>query len=258
MINDCFNRVALLTGVAAFEALASKRVIIFGVGGVGSWTAETLVRSGISRLTIVDADSVAASNINRQLPATASTVGRVKVDVMKERLLDINPEAQIEAIHGFYNAETQQRYDLRDYDYVIDAIDSLADKALLIRNATAAMAETARRDRPVVFYSSMGAALKLDPSRIAVAEFWKVKGCPLAAALRRKFKKSGEFPTRKFKCVYSDELVPNHQDAVSLVDGSGAMSYGKVAVNGAFMHITAVFGMTLASLVIRDVMDKLR
>lgn len=256
MINDSFNRVALLTGTEAFGTLASRRVIIFGVGGVGSWTAETLVRSGIARLTIVDADTVAASNINRQLPATSSTVGRVKVEVMKQRLLDINPDAEIEAIHDFYNAETQSRYDLRDYDYVIDAIDSLADKALLILNATAAMAETAKSSRPVHFYSSMGAALKLDPSRIAVAEFWKVKGCPLAAALRRKFKKSGVFPTRKFRCVYSDELVANHADAVMLADRSGAMTYGKVAVNGAFMHITAVFGITLASLVIRDAIGK--
>ena len=116
MIKDSFNRVALLTGTEAFGTLASRRVIIFGVGGVGSWTAETLVRSGIARLTIVDADTVAASNINRQLPATSSTVGRVKVEVMKQRLLDINPDAEIEAIHDFYNAETPSRYDLRDYD----------------------------------------------------------------------------------------------------------------------------------------------
>lgn len=257
MIKDSFNRVALLTGTEAFGTLASRRVIIFGVGGVGSWAAETLVRSGIARLTIVDADTVAASNINRQLPATSSTVGRVKVEVLKQRLLDINPDAEIEAIHDFYNAETQSRYDLSDYDYIIDAIDSLADKALLILNATAAMAETARSSRPVHFYSSMGAALKLDPSRIAVAEFWKVKGCPLAAALRRKFKKSGVFPARKFRCVYSDELVANHPDAATLADRSGAMTYGKVAVNGAFMHITAVFGITLASLVIRDAIGKI-
>ena len=257
MIKDSFNRVALLTGTEAFGTLASRRVIIFGVGGVGSWAAETLVRSGIARLTIVDADTVAASNINRQLPATSSTVGRVKVEVLKQRLLDINPDAEIEAIHDFYNAETQSRYDLSGYDYIIDAIDSLADKALLILNATAAMAETARSSRPVHFYSSMGAALKLDPSRIAVAEFWKVKGCPLAAALRRKFKKSGVFPARKFRCVYSDELVANHPDAAMLADRSGAMTYGKVAVNGAFMHITAVFGITLASLVIRDAIGKI-
>lgn len=252
MIQDRFNRVALLTGTDAFRRLAESKVIIFGVGGVGSWTAEALVRSGVADLTIVDADTVAESNINRQLPATASTVGRVKVDVMKDRLLDINPEARIAAIHDFYNSSTQDRYDLGAYDYVIDAIDSLSDKALLILNATQAVASIARLGHSLRFYSSMGAALKTDPSRIAVAEFWSVKGCPLAAALRRRFKKSGVFPARKFKCVYSDELVPNHPDAAALTDRSGAMSYGKVAVNGAFMHITAVFGLTLASLVIRD------
>lgn len=253
---DRFNRTALLTGLDTFGTITRSKVIVFGVGGVGSWAAEALVRSGFADVTIVDADTVAASNINRQLPATSSTVGCVKVEVMKRRLLDINPEARIEAIHDFYTASTRDRYNLRDYDYIIDAIDSLSDKALLILNATRAMAETAGSQRPVKFYSSMGAALKTDPSRIAVAEFWKVKGCPLAAALRHKFKKSETFPARKFKCVYSDELVRNHPDAAGIVDGSGAMTYGKVAVNGALMHITAVFGMMLASLVIRDVMNR--
>ena len=115
------------------------------------------------------------------------------------------------------------------------------------------MAATARSERPVRFYSSMGAALKTDPLRIDVAEFWKVKGCPLAAALRRKFKKSGEFPARKFNCVYSDELVANHPDAAEMTDRSGAMTYNKVATNGSMMHITAIFGITLASLASNDI-----
>lgn len=251
---EIFNRTALLTGRETLEKFGNCRVIIFGVGGVGSWAAETLVRSGFSRLTIVDADRVAASNINRQLPATSTTVGEVKVDVMRRRLLDINPDAHIEAVHAFYNSDTCADYPLTDYDVVIDAIDSLADKALLILEATRTMAETARTERPVHFYSSMGAALKTDPSRIAVAEFWKVKGCPLAAALRRRFKKSGQFPAKKFRCVYSDELVRNHPDATTLTDNSGAMTFNKVSVNGAFMHITAIFGITLASLAIRDFM----
>lgn len=173
---------------------------------------------------------------------------------MKKRLLEINPEAEITAIHDFYNAATQDSYPLTDFDIIIDAIDSLADKALLILNATRAVAETANAPRKVRFYSSMGAALKTDPSRIAVAEFWKVKGCPLAAALRRKFKKSATFPAKKIKCVYSDELVANHPDATQLTDTTGAMTFNKVAVNGAFMHITAIFGITLASLAIRDLM----
>lgn len=254
--SDIFNRTALLTGTAKLEEFASKRVIIFGVGGVGSWTAETLVRTGYTDITLVDADRVAVSNINRQLPATSSTVGEVKVDAMKHHLLDINPEANITAIHGFYNPETAPDYDLTAYDYIVDAIDSLSDKALLIIRATESVAATASSPRPVKFYSSMGAALKLDPSRISVAEFWKVTGCPLAASLRRKFKKSGDFPRRKFQCVYSDELVPNHPDSASLTDTSGALSYRKASTNGSLMHITSIFGITLASLIIRDTLKR--
>ncbi|MCM1076292.1 MAG: tRNA threonylcarbamoyladenosine dehydratase [Bacteroides sp.] len=252
---EIFNRTALLVGRTALDAIADARVIIFGMGGVGSWAAETLVRSGVTKLTIVDADCVAASNINRQLPATASTIGMVKVDVMKKRLTDINPDAQIEAIHDFYTSDTQSNYNLENYDVIIDAIDSLSDKALLILNATRAMTATSGTGHPVRFYSSMGAALKMDPSRVSVTEFWKVKGCPLAAALRRKFKKSGVYPAKKFKCVYSDELISNHPDAQQLVDNSGAMTFNKVSTNGAMMHITAIFGITLASLAIRDMIS---
>lgn len=249
---DLFNRTALLTGTAKLDEFATRNIIIFGVGGVGSWTAETLVRTGYTNITLVDADCVAVSNINRQLPATSLTVGEVKVDAMRRHLLEINPDANITAIHGYYTAETADNYDLKSYDYIVDAIDSLTDKALLILKATEATAATASSARQVKFYSSMGAALKLDPSRISVAEFWKVKGCPLAAALRRKFKKSGQFPHKKFQCVFSDELVQNHPDAAMLTDSSGALSYHKASTNGSLMHITAIFGITLASLIIRD------
>lgn len=244
-----FNRVARLTGLDGLAALRLARVIVFGLGGVGSWTAEALVRSGITDITIVDADRVAVSNINRQMPATVSTVGRVKTDVVMERLLDINPDARVTAVHGYYNAETAGNYYLAEYDYVVDAIDSLADKALLILNATSA-------GPSVKLFSSMGAALKMDPSRISVDEFWKVSGCPLAAALRRRFKKSGQFPRRKFKCVYSPELLRNDQDASMMDDNSGAMTFNKAVVNGALVHITAIFGFTLASLVIRDILSR--
>lgn len=256
-VSEIFDRTARLIGRDALDRLAGVSVIIFGVGGVGSWAAETLVRTGVTRLTIVDADRVAVSNINRQLPALTSTVGEVKVDVLRRHLLDINPSADITALHALYNAETAPSFRLEEYDYIIDAIDSLADKALLILNATQAMADS----RHTRFYSSMGAALKMDPSRIAVAEFWKVKGCPLAAALRRRFKKSGQFPARKFKCVYSDELIPNHPgytppcDSVADPSAPAPMSFNKVAVNGSLMHITSIFGITLASLVIRDILD---
>ena len=257
--NNPLSRTALLTGLDGLERLSSARVIIFGLGGVGSWAAETLVRTGVRQLTIVDADTVAPSNINRQMPATAKNVGEAKVEAVRRRLLDICPEAEITTVCGRYTAETAERFNLEEFDYVIDAIDSLADKALLILRATEAMAATARSERPTTFFSSMGAALKLDPSRIAVAEFWKVKGCPLAAALRRRFKKSGQMPRRKFRCVYSDELVANH-DIVEPGEEAGAdtaMRYGKVATNGSVMHITAIFGITLASLVIRHRLGRL-
>ena len=224
--NAIFQRSELLLGDEAMSRIAEKRVILFGVGGVGSWCAESLVRSGIKHLTIVDSDSVCASNINRQLMATTETVGRVKVEVLRERLLTINPDAEITALHQFFTAETADSFELDTYDYIIDAIDSLKDKALLILMACNTDAQ---------FYSSMGAALKLDPTRIKIAEFWKVQGDPLARTLRKRFKHEGQFPARKFQCVYSDELVEPK--------GEG---------KGSLVHITAIFGFMLAGLVIQD------
>lgn len=230
-----FNRAELLLGAETMERLASLKVILFGVGGVGSWCAEALVRTGVGNLTIVDPDLVAPSNINRQMPATSLTVGSPKVEVMAERLREINPDCRITPLAERYSAETADRFPLGDYDYVIDAIDSLADKALLILRAT---------EQPsVTLLSSMGAARKLDPLRIRVGEFWTVKGCPLAAALRSRFKRSGLFPRRKFKCVYSDEIRPN----------LGAEPGGP---NGSLVQITAVWGMTLASLLINKEFNK--
>lgn len=239
---DIFNRAQRLLGREAMEALSHTRVIIFGVGGVGSWTAEALARTGAGHLTIVDADRVAVTNINRQAEADVTTVGQVKVEAMRSRLLLLSPGLDVEAVEMVYDASTADRFNLEEYDYVVDAIDSLSAKALLIRNTTAA--------RHPVLFSSMGAALKLDPARVSVAEFWKVEGCPLGAALRRRFRKSGDFPRRKFKCVYSPELLPNRGEAS---DSDPAMTFDKVAVNGSLCHITAIFGMTIAGLVIEDV-----
>lgn len=242
MCNEIFQRTELLLGGEVMKRLSSLKVIIFGVGGVGSWCAEGLVRTGIGSLTMVDPDVVCASNINRQLPALNSTVGKPKVGVMSRRLLDINPSLDVTAVRMAYSAETADEFDLSAYDVVIDAIDSLADKALLILNSTKSGAR---------FYSSMGAALKIHPSKIAVAEFWKVTGCPLAAALRRKFRKSGQFPASKFKCVYADEIVHNKGTEV---DDDGAMRFGKVAVNGTFPTTVAIFGLTLANIVLVDIL----
>ena len=190
-----YNRTELLVGDDVMTALAKTRVIIFGVGGVGSWCAEGLVRSGITHLTIVDSDRICITNVNRQLMATTRTVGQVKVDAMKDRLLEINPKAEITAIQQIYSAETASQFNLDDYDYVVDAVDSLKDKVQLILNATASSAK---------FYCSLGAALKVNPLKVQVAEFWKVRGCPLGAALRKKMKRAGTYPSKKFLCVFDD------------------------------------------------------
>lgn len=243
------------------DRIAQKRVIIFGVGGVGSWCAESLVRSGIRQLTIVDSDRVCITNINRQLMATTKTVGHVKVEALKERLLTINPQAEITALQKIFTRETSVSFDIDSYDYIIDAIDSLKDKAQLILMACQSKAR---------LFSSMGAALKMDPTRIRVTEFWKVKGDPLARALRKKFKSQGQFPKRKFQCVYSDELLTNrgHNATCGTEQcmcpkakmGPGDPSLlnhewcsSKAQINGTMAHVTAIFGFMLAGLVLQDV-----
>lgn len=255
-----YNRAERLLGTEAMDTLGEKRVIVFGVGGVGSWCAESLVRSGFRHLTIVDSDRVCITNVNRQAMATTKTVGMVKVEALKERLLSINPEAEIVALQKIYTESTADEFHIETYDYIVDAIDSLQDKALLILRATRTKAR---------LFSSMGAALKMDPTKVDVAEFWKVKGCPLGAALRRKFKKMQHFPARKFKCVYSDELLPNKGENLDFdADAYKNLATGhdlgdpeladhdwnstKAQINGSLSHITAIFGFTLAGLIMQD------
>lgn len=242
MQQEIFSRSERLLGVAGMERLRSLRAIVFGVGGVGSWVAEALVRTGVVHVTIVDSDNVAVSNINRQLPATTLTVGQPKVEALKQHLLEVNPEAQITALNMIYSAENAPMFELENYDYIVDCIDSLEHKAALILHATSL---------PAKFFSSMGAALKMDPTRISVAEFWKVKGCPLAAALRRRIKKKGTFPKKKFKCVFSEELLENRADTE--VSVGGTWDTQKAQINGSLMHITAIYGLTLAGLIIQDI-----
>ena len=246
------------------NSLDETKVIIFGVGGVGSWCAEGLVRSGIGHLTIVDSDRVCITNINRQMMATSKTIGMVKVEALKERLQEINPDLEITTIQAIYSQETASLFDLDSYDYVIDAIDSLKDKAALILHATRSKCK---------FFSSMGAALKCDPLKIEVEEFWKVRGCPLARALRQRFKKRKEFPKKKFQCVFSEEVLRNkgHDSSCgtercvcpktekapgdpSLANHEWCSS--KAQINGSLMHITAIFGLTLAGLIINDINKK--
>lgn len=218
-----FQRSAMLLGEKAQATLESSRVILFGVGGVGSWCAEALVRSGIRRLTIVDSDVVNESNVNRQLMATSETIGEVKVNALKERLLQINPDAEINPVCERFTADSAASFHLDEYDYIIDAIDSLKDKAELILRAC---------ETDAVFFSSMGAARKIDPTRVKVADFWKVRDCPLGAALRKKLRREGTLPQKSFLCVYGDEVLP--------------------VVGGSLVTVTAVFGMNLAALVIKD------
>lgn len=244
--------------------MANARVIIFGVGGVGSWCAEGLVRSGITHLTIVDSDRVAVSNINRQLMATTKTVGKVKVEALKERLLDINPYAEITTLQKIYSEENYQEFELDSYDYIIDAVDSLKDKASLILRAC---------ETNATFFSSMGAALKVDPTRIKVAEFWDVNGCPLGAALRKKLKRAKTYPAHKFLCVYDDEVLENKGGDIaeptvtsSIMEEKGPegdktlanheWNSSKAQINGSLAHITSIFGMTMCGLVIKDLMEK--
>ena len=282
--NEIFSRTLLLVGEAAMERIQACRVIIFGVGGVGSWVAESLIRSGIGHLTMVDSDRVDVTNVNRQCPATTETIGCVKVEAMKSRLLAINPKAEVEAIEGVYDRSTRDSFHLETYDYVIDAIDSLECKAELIRHATSL-------PHHVKFFSSMGAALKMDPTQIRVDEFWQVKGCPLARALRQKFKRSKLFPARKFRVVYSPEVLTNKGEGMlkngEVIENKGEMLASrdeafaskpeqssqtdspetnvsrnhsapvdwheqKVHVNGTIAHTTAIFGFTLAGLVMQD------
>ena len=174
--------------------------------------------------------------------ATSKTVGQVKVEALKERLLSINPQAEITALQQIFTAETADSFDIGSYDYIIDAIDSLKDKTLLILMAT----QTEAR-----FFSSMGAALKLDPTRIKTAEFWKVQGDPLARALRKRFKRDGQYPKRKFLCVFSDELLENK--GIPPTDGEIPSMFNKPQINGTLAHITAIFGFMLAGLVIQDI-----
>lgn len=224
---DFLERSRTLLGDDALSSLSRARVAVFGLGGVGGWCAEALVRTGVRRILLVDADVVAPSNVNRQIMATPATVGQRKSDALASRLEEIAPDAGIDARAVFYDETTAPSFDLGSYDYVIDAIDSVRSKALLVRSALA--------HPGVTLLSSMGAAKRLDPSRVKAVEFSKIQGDGLARALRTALKKSGGIPERKFTCVCSDEPP--------LCDGLGSV-----------VTVTAAFGLLLASLVVRDQM----
>jgi tRNA A37 threonylcarbamoyladenosine dehydratase len=258
-----FQRTELLLGSEIMVEISSKKVIIFGIGGVGSWCAESLIRSGIRYLTIVDSDRICITNINRQLHATTQTIGEVKTDALKKRLLEINPYAVITDIQKIYSLKNHDFFQIDQYDYIIDAIDSLGNKIQLIRAATRTNA---------TFFSSMGASLKIDPSKVKIAEFWDVKGCGLGAKVRKMIRK-GDLPAKKFLCVYSEEMLeskgsgsscgsdqclcPKNKNATGdpeLSDHEWCSQ--KAVINGTVAHITAIFGFTIAGLLIQDIYNK--
>lgn len=257
--HPAFHRTELLIGEAALKKLAETRVILFGVGGVGSWCAEALIRSGVGHLTIVDNDVICVTNINRQLQATAKNVGQSKVEALKARLLEIHPEADVAALQKVYSQEAREEYNLASYDYVIDAIDSLSHKVDLIASAMEA---------GVKLFSAMGAANKLDATTIRVDSIWKSQGCRLAKFVRKKLRQRGA--TGDCLCVYSEELLPAFE-AIKAACGSAqcfcpkqldeegneipsdVWCHQKAQINGSMVHITGAFGFNLAGLVVQDI-----
>jgi len=253
-----FHRSACLVGEATLALLAETRVILFGVGGVGSWCAEALIRSGLGHLTLVDPDQVCITNLNRQLQATRETIGQPKVAALRARLLTLNPDAAIAAIQAPYAPETRERFDLASFDYVLDAIDSLANKVDLI--AAVQQAHT-------TLFAAMGAARKLDATAVRVASIWNTEGCPLARLVRKALRRRGL--AGDFTCVYSEEARPGFEfdsardteadacppmgSANDAPRAADAAHRGKALVNGSSVHVTGAFGFALAGLVLQDV-----
>ena len=228
--NDIFHRVNLVLGEEFVRRAGDMKVIVLGLGGVGSWCAEGLFRTGFTNMTIVDCDTVNATNINRQMPALSTTIGKKKTEVVKERLLEINGDAQVTVIDKAYTEADHADFHLADYDIIIDAIDSLTNKAAL----------------------TMGAASKIDATQISLAEFWKVAGCPLAAAIRKRFKKFKTLPKHKFKCIYSPEIPYRRDEYLTEEDKSSSKQ-----VNGSLIHITGIFGFMITNVVVNEVMKRI-
>jgi tRNA A37 threonylcarbamoyladenosine dehydratase len=261
-MNPSFHRLQLLTGTSALERLHQTRVILFGIGGVGSWCAEALIRSGIGSLTIVDSDVVCVTNVNRQLQATPASVGKVKTHELSRRLMEINPGADIKVVHGVFNYKTADAFNLADYHYVIDAIDSLSSKVELIMQASQSGAKV---------YTALGASNKLDPTQIKVSSLWKSRECPLGKLVRKRLRRRGFHD--EVTCVYSEEQQPvqevpsscgtsacmcpkaAHSDNGETVEAHEWCS-SKKQINGSAVHVTGTFGFILAGLVVQDVMKQ--
>ena len=226
-----FSRTAFLLGEEGLEKLKKSRVAVFGIGGVGGYVAEALARSGVGALDLIDTDVVSVSNINRQIIALHSTVGRKKTEVMAERIKDINPEIQVTVHDVFYLPETAAEFDFSKFDYVVDAIDTVSGKIALVEQAC-------RVNTPVI--SSMGAGNKLDPTAFEVTDISKTSVCPLARVMRRELKKRG---IERLKVVYSREAP---KDSGCVDEESGKPIPGSIA------FVPSVVGLILAGEVIKD------
>ena len=247
MLNQ-FSRTELLLGRDAMEKLASSRVAIFGIGGVGGYTAEALVRSGIGEIDIIDDDKVCLTNINRQIYATRKTVGKYKVDVARERILDINPDIKVNTFKTFYMPETSSQFDFSEYDYIVDAIDTVKGKIELAVNADKA-------GTPII--SSMGAGNKLNAAGFEVADIYKTSVCPLARVMRYELKKRG---IRKLKVVYSKEkpITPIESEEISCKNncicppGTARKCTARRQVPGSTAFVPSVVGLIIAGEVVKD------
>ncbi|MDR2479809.1 MAG: tRNA threonylcarbamoyladenosine dehydratase [Treponema sp.] len=254
-INPFFQRLALLTGAETVKRLEQTSVLVFGLGGVGGWCAEALVRSGVGKIGIVDSDTVCVTNINRQVQAASGTIGLSKAAVLKQRLLEINPRCDVAAWNTVFSRESAAAFGIETADYVIDAIDSLTYKLDLIEIVHAA---------GVTLFSSMGMAQKMDPTQLKTADIWKTEGCPLARLVRQGLRKRGF--SGGFTVVYSGEHL-ERREGITVACGSkqclcGSQSGGiewcssKKVINGSAVTVTASAGMILASLVLRSVMGQ--
>ncbi len=246
-----FARTQLLLGPEAMEKLAHSRVAVFGVGGVGGYVCEALARSGVGAFDLIDDDKVCLTNINRQIIATRKTIGKYKVEVMRERILDINPSADIRVYKCFFLPENADEFPFDEYDYVVDAVDTVTAKIELVMKA---------QEKGVRIMSSMGAGNKLDASAFRVADIYKTKVCPLAKVMRRELKKRG---VKKLKVVYSEEkaLTPLEDESISCRSncvcppGTEHKCTDRRAIPGSVAFVPPVAGLIIAGEVIKDLCE---
>ncbi len=247
MLNQ-FSRTELMFGKDGMEKLKNARVAVFGIGGVGGYTVEALARGGIGSIDIIDDDKVCLTNINRQIIATRKTVGKYKVEVMKERILEINPKAVVTAYQTFYSAETADQFDFSQYDYIVDAIDTVSAKIEMVMRA---------QEKKVPIICCMGAGNKLDPTKLEVADIYKTSVCPLAKVMRKELKVRG---VKKLKVVYTQELPKKPLEDMSAScktncicpPGAESKCTMKRQIPGSNSFVPAVAGLILAGEVIKD------